>query len=75
MNDHDELQDHSRRLHDLEQQLATDPLKAAVKDALKEWLNEKFAEVGKWSVRGILAAVLAALAYFILTSNGWKHSP
>jgi hypothetical protein len=70
-----ESSDHEARIEKLEEQLARDPMKAAVKAALKEWLDEKFAEVGKWSVRGILAAALAALAYFILTYHGWRHGP
>jgi hypothetical protein len=47
--------------------------KEVVKEALKEWLDEKFALVGKWTVQGIVAAALAALVYFILAWNGWKQ--
>lgn len=75
MNDHEELQNHEQRIERIEGLLEQDPMKSAVKAALKEWLDEKFAEVGKWSVRGILAAGLAALAYFILTYHGWRHGP
>lgn len=65
------------RLEALEQeQLA--PLhgvtKEAVKEALKEWLDEQFARVGKWTVHGILAVALAALVYFILVHNGWRQT-
>lgn len=49
-----------------------DEIKAALKEALKEWLDAKFAELGKWSLRAFAAAVLAALTYFILTMNGWQ---
>lgn len=41
--------------------------KAIVKEALKEWLDEKFLAFGKWSLAAIGAAALAALAYFIFT--------
>lgn len=45
--------------------------KDIVKEAIGEWLDDKFKMVGKWSVSGILAASLAAIAYFVLTTNGW----
>lgn len=46
-------------------------VKLALKEALKEWLDEKYAEIGKWTLHGLLAAGVVALAYFILTTNGW----
>ena len=49
--------------------------KEAVREALKEWLDEKFALVGKWTVNSVLAVLLAAVVYFVLAFNGWKHSP
>jgi hypothetical protein len=45
--------------------------KDALKEALKEWLDEKFSQFGKWSAGGIMVAVLGALTYFILQVNGW----
>lgn len=48
--------------------------KDAVKEALKEWLDEQFARVGKWTVHGVLAVALAALVYFILVHNGWRQT-
>ena len=47
--------------------------KDALKEALKEWLDEKFAMFGKWSMASIAAAGLAALAWLILTANGWHR--
>jgi hypothetical protein len=47
--------------------------KEAVKEALKEWLDEKFLMVGKYTVNGIIAAGLVGLVYFILTNQGWKE--
>lgn len=46
-------------------------IKEALKDALKEWLDEKFASFGKWSFYGMASAALFALAYFLLIANGW----
>ena len=46
--------------------------KEALKEALKEWLDEKFAEIGRWSFMTITALVLGALVLFILKMNGWS---
>ncbi len=50
-----------------------DEVKHAMKEALKEWLDEKFASFGKWSLGSLGAAVLVAIIYFLLQLNGWKH--
>lgn len=47
-------------------------VKSAMKEALKEWLDEKFMIFGLWSARAIFAAGLVALTYFILKMNGWS---
>lgn len=49
-------------------------MKEAMKEALREWLDEKYATFGKWSLHGLAAAGLAAIAYLILITNGW-HKP
>ena len=49
-------------------------LKRITKEALKEWLDEKFLNFGKWSFATIMAALLAALIYFILWTNGWSKN-
>lgn len=46
--------------------------KEAVKEALTEWLEAKYATFGKWSMRSIGAAALVVLAYLFLSSHGWK---
>lgn len=45
--------------------------KEALKEALKEWMDEKFAAFGKWSLGAISVAALGLLAYLLLTINGW----
>lgn len=45
--------------------------KLALKEALKEWLDDKFAAFGKYSFTAMASAAFVALIYFILTSNGW----
>lgn len=54
--------DYAEREHD----------KEVVKEALKEWLDDKFLTFGKWSLGSLAAAVLVLIAYMILTSHGWK---
>lgn len=49
------------------------PTKEAVKEALKEWLDEKFLTFGKWSAGAVAAAFLVAAVYFIFVMDGWKR--
>ena len=48
-------------------------VKAVVKEAIKEWLDEKLRQgnetIGKWFVRACLAIALAAIAYLIITAR------
>jgi len=37
--------------------------KQAIKEGLSEWLNDKFSEFGKFSLRGIFALMLVGLVY------------
>lgn len=50
-----------------------DRTKEALKEALKEWLDEKYAAFGKWSFRTLSVLALGALVYFILYMNGWHR--
>lgn len=45
--------------------------KELIKEAISEWLDKQFATFGKWSFGAIASGILAALGYWILTSNGW----
>ena len=46
-------------------------IKQIVKDAIREWLDEQATKFGRFSIRFIATAALGALAYFILTNQGW----
>lgn len=46
--------------------------KKALKDGIKEWLDEQFAAFGKWSLAGLLAAAFCGLVYLALTGQGWR---
>lgn len=46
--------------------------KQIIKEALKEWLDEKFLAFGRWSAISFAALALYAVIYFILKTNGWS---
>jgi len=49
-----------------------DQLKAALKEALKEWLDQKFSEFGKWSAIGIACMALVVATWLALKFAGWQ---
>mgnify|MGYP001595448182 CR=1 FL=1 len=48
-------------------------MRQVMKEAIRDWLDSKFSQFGKWSLGAIAALVLAALLYFILTMSGWHR--
>lgn len=50
-----------------------DEMKLAMKEAIKEWMDEKYAAFGKWAFASIAVAAFGALIYFILSANGWHR--
>ena len=61
--------------HERKDDLSSDEVKKAMKEALKEWLDSKFAEVGVWTFRAFAAALLGAVVFFMLTMSGWHKGP
>jgi hypothetical protein len=59
-----------------EDKLPKAELKAAFKEAAKEFFAEKWTEytssVGKWVISICAAAFVLAVVWMILTANGWK---
>lgn len=49
-------------------------MKAAIKAAIREWLDEQFARFGRWSMGAFMAALLAATVAFVLHWNGWTKA-
>ena len=49
-----------------------DAAKKAIKEAINEWLNEKFAEFGRWTFYGMAAAAFAGAVYLALRGQGWS---
>lgn len=62
---------HEAMLQYLKDKTAREERKEIVKEAINEWLDVKYAQVGKWTLAGIVAALLAALAYAYLVDLGW----
>ena len=54
---------------------ASEAIKLAMKEAIREWLDERFAELGRWTLRGLAAAMLAGLLWLMLISQGWHKGP
>lgn len=47
-------------------------MREAVREGIRDFLDEKFREFGKWSLGGLAAMGLAAIIYLILFAYGWK---
>jgi hypothetical protein len=45
--------------------------KAAIKEAIGEWLDKQFIVLGKWTLKGLSAMGLAALVYMWAAAHGW----
>jgi len=54
--------------------MAETELKQAIKEALKEWMDTKYQEFGKWTVRTLLSVAFFGLMYLFFSTNGW-HLP
>jgi hypothetical protein len=61
MTDQQEKQNHRR-----------EDIKDAMKEAMREWLDDKFAEVGRWGLKSLAALAIVALLWLILVTHGWK---
>lgn len=46
-------------------------IKAALKEAIKEWMDQKVLLFGRWSLGAVASASVFALAYFILSVSGF----
>jgi hypothetical protein len=46
--------------------------KEIVKEAIHEWLEDKYSAFGKWTLHGILASALGAVVYYLAMHGGFK---
>jgi hypothetical protein len=53
--------------------LSDDQVKAALKEAFREWLDDRYAEVGKWTVGAAAVAVFGGLTWLVMTAAGWHR--
>lgn len=45
--------------------------KAAIKEAIQEWLDKQFTTLGKWTLKGLASAALAVFIYLYAAAHGW----
>jgi hypothetical protein len=53
------------------EQLSKDDVKEALKEAHKEWLDDKFAAFGRWTFWALVAMLFGALIHFVV----WLKNP
>lgn len=46
--------------------------KELIKQAIKEWMDEKYAEIGRWTVRVVLTSALSGLLFWYIQTKGFK---
>lgn len=46
--------------------------KKLIKEAMKEWLNEMFADFGRYTFTGLCAAAFVGAVYLALRGQGWS---
>ena len=66
---HEELK---RKLEPAAAHMTENQVKDVMKEAITEWMDDKFKQFGKWTLTGFAVAAVAALTYFILRMNGWE---
>lgn len=49
-------------------------LKQAVKEAIHEWLDSRYATLGRWTMNGLCALAFAGMVYLALRGQGWTKS-
>lgn len=47
--------------------------KEIMKAAIREWLDDAFAEFGKWTLKGILALAFCGCVYLAMKGQGWHR--
>lgn len=45
--------------------------KRVFKEALQEWMDKKFCEVGRWSIAGFMVMLFGALVVFVMWTQGY----
>ena len=72
MNLHDE--DLARIARDLAAKVFKEAeAKRVFKEALNEWLDHKFEQFGKWTLKGLAVTAFAALVVLVMWSQGYHQ--
>ena len=45
--------------------------KDLMKEAIKEWMDEAFAQFGKWTAASLLVAAFVGCVYLAMAGKGW----
>jgi len=45
--------------------------KEAIKEAMQEWLDQRYQAVGKWTVKGFLAMMVVIVVWLYAAAHGW----
>lgn len=53
--------------------LSEDQVREALKEAFREWLDARYAEVGRWTVGAFFIAVFGGLVWIAMTTAGWHR--
>lgn len=54
---------------------ALQAIRDAQKEAIKEWLDSLWAQVGKWTVKGIAGLLFAGFIYLLVRTHGFGTVP
>lgn len=52
--------------------LKPDEQKELVKQAIKEWMDDQYNQVGRWFVKSLLIAGVTAFLFWYITIRGYK---
>lgn len=47
--------------------------KEIMKEAIREWMDDAFAQFGKWTAGGLLVMAFAGAVYLALKGQGWTR--
>jgi hypothetical protein len=53
--------------------LSEDQVREALKEAFREWLDARYAEVGRWTVGAFFLGVFGGLVWIAMTTAGWHR--
>lgn len=46
--------------------------KAIMKQAIKEWMDDRYADIGRWAVKTILVAAVTSFLFWYIQARGFK---